>query len=160
MSKSALDDVLEFHWMMDMLQTVDVGIVVLDREFKIHMWNDFMESHSGLTAADAKGHSIFAINPDINQTWFSQKTNAVFALKIRSFMTWEQRPYLFKFANYRPITGTEDFMYQDIAISPLTSATGAVDYISMMIYDTTDKAAAKKQLEALQVHVDESNELT
>ena len=160
MSKSALDDVLEFHWMMDMLQTVDVGIVVLDREFKIHMWNDFMESHSGLTAADAKGQAIFAINPDINQTWFMQKTKAVFALKNRSFMTWEQRPYLFKFANYRPITGTENFMYQNIAISPLTSATGAVDYISMMIYDTTDKAAAKKQLEALQVHVDESKELT
>ena len=35
--KHALDDVLEFHWMMDMLQTVDVGIVVLDREYKIHM---------------------------------------------------------------------------------------------------------------------------
>ena len=49
--KHALDDVLEFHWMMDMLQTVDVGIVVLDREYKIHMWNDFMESHSGLKAA-------------------------------------------------------------------------------------------------------------
>jgi hypothetical protein len=30
----------------------------------------------------------------------------------------------------------------------------------MMIYDTTDKAAAKKQLEALQVHIDEANELS
>ena len=75
-------------------------------------------------------------------------------------MTWEQRPYLFKFANYRPITGTEDFMYQNVAISPLTSANGKVDFISMMIYDTTDKAAAKKQLEALQVQIDEASELS
>lgn len=84
----------------------------------------------------------------------------MFDLKVRSFMTWEQRPYLLNFANYRPITGTEDFMYQNVSISPLTSATGAVDYISMMIYDTTDKAAAKKQLEALQVHIDEAKELS
>jgi len=158
--KHALDDVLEFHWMMDMLQTVDVGIVVLDREYKIHMWNDFMESHSGLKATDAKGQSLFTVNPNINAAWFAQKTKAVFDLKVRSFMTWEQRPYLFKFANYRPITGTEDFMYQNVSISPLTSATGSIDYISMMIYDTTDKAAAKKQLEALQVHIDEANELS
>lgn len=158
-TKHALDDVLEFHWMMDMLQTVDVGIVVLDRDFHIHMWNDFMESHSGLKAADAKGQSLFSVNPNINPAWFAQKTKTVFDLKIRSFMTWEQRSYLFKFANYRPITGTEDFMYQNVAISPLTSATGKVDFISLMIYDTTDKAAAKKQLEALQVHVDEANEL-
>ncbi|MEN8770270.1 MAG: hypothetical protein ABF267_03110 [Glaciecola sp.] len=130
-----------------------------DREYNIHMWNDFMESHSGLNAADAKGQSLFSVNPSINAAWFAQKTKAVFDLNVRSFMTWEQRPYLFKFANYRPITGTEDFMYQNVSISPLTSATGAVDYISMMIYDTTDKAAAKKQLEALQVYVDEANEL-
>lgn len=157
--KSALDDVLEFHWMMDMLQTVDVGIVVLDRDFNVHMWNDFMESHSGVTAADAKGRSICQLNPDINPQWLVQKTKAVFDLKIRSFITWEQRPYLFKFANYRPITGTEDFMYQNISISPLNSVSGAVDYIAMMIYDITDKAVAKKQLEALQVKMDEASEL-
>ena len=41
-----LDDLLEFHWMMDMLQTVDVGIVVLDKSFSVQVWNGFMESHS------------------------------------------------------------------------------------------------------------------
>ena len=74
-TKHALDDVIEFHWMMDMLQTVDVGIVVMDRDFTIHMWNDFMESHSGLKAADAKGRSLFSINPSIEQAWFAQKQN-------------------------------------------------------------------------------------
>ena len=43
-----LDELQEFHWMMDMLQTVDVGIVVLDRNFTVQVWNGFMESHSGL----------------------------------------------------------------------------------------------------------------
>jgi hypothetical protein len=73
-------------------------------------------------------------------------------------MTWEQRPYLFKFPNYRPITGSESFMYQNITLSPLTSATGKVDFISMMIYDMTDVAVGKKQLEALQVTVSEAQE--
>lgn len=48
MSDNALDEILEFHWMMDMLQTVDVGIVVLNRKFEVKVWNGFMEAHSGL----------------------------------------------------------------------------------------------------------------
>ena len=149
-------EMLQMHWLMDMVQSVDVGIVVLDRECKIHVWNDFMESHSGLLANSVKEQTLFAVNKDIDKEWFLRKTKPVFDLKVRTFITWEQRPYLFKFPNYRPITGTEDFMYQNVVISALTSATGAVDYISVMIYDTTDKAIAKKQLEALQVHMAEN----
>jgi PAS domain-containing protein len=153
-----LDELLEFHWMMDMLQSVDVGIVVLDRNFAIQVWNGFMESHSGLLPSDVRDKSLFSLYPSIKEDWFKQKCKPVFELKTRAFMTWEQRPYLFKFPNYRPITGSESFMYQNITLAPLKSATGMVDYISMMIYDMTDVAAGKKQLEALQVRVSEDEE--
>ncbi|GGF67136.1 PAS domain-containing protein [Alteromonas lipolytica] len=158
MSNDALDDMLEFHWIIDMLQTVDVGIVVLDREFKIKMWNGFMESHSGKLPSEVRDQSLFSLFPDINRDWFAQKAKPVFELKTRAFMLWEQRPYLFKFSNYRPITSSEQFMYQNIILAPLVSATGKVDNISMMIYDMTDIASGKKQLEALQVTQSEAQE--
>ena len=47
--------------------------------------------------------------------------------------------------------GNEQYMYQNITLSALTSANGSVENISMMIYDVTDIAAGKKQLESLQV---------
>lgn len=155
MSLDAIEGMQEFHWLMDIIQTVDVGIVVLDREFNIHVWNDFMESYSGKIADNVKGESLFTVNPDIPEAWFKHKTKSVFELKVRSFMTWEQQAYLFKFINFHPITGVEDFMYQNVVISPLTSTTGTVDYIAVMIYDVTEKATAKKKLEALQVKLDE-----
>ena len=34
-----LDEFQEFHWMMDMLQTVDVGILVLDRNFSVKVFS-------------------------------------------------------------------------------------------------------------------------
>lgn len=148
---SALDEILEFHWMMDMLQTVDVGIVVLNSDFEIKVWNGFMEAHSGKLPSDVRDKTLFSLFPDISETWFRRKVKAVFELRTRAFMTWEQRPYLFKFRNFRPITGTEPFMYQNISISALVSATGVVDHVCMMVYDMTDAASAKKQLLALQV---------
>lgn len=155
---SALEELQEFHWMMDMLQTVDVGIVVLDRQFSIKVWNGFMESHSGLLPSQVRDRSLFSLFTDIDEGWFAQKAKPVFELKTRAFMTWEQRPYLFKFPNYRPITGSEQYMYQNITLSPLVSANGIVENISMMIYDMTDIAAGKKQLEAIQVAQSEAQE--
>lgn len=152
------DDMAEFHWMMDMVQTVDVGIVVLDREYRVKVWNGFMESHSGLLPSEVRDKTLFELFPDISQTWFARKATPVFELKTRAFMTWEQRPYLFKFPNYRPITGSEDYMYQNITLSPLATARGTVDNICMMLYDMTDVAVHKMQLEALQVKVSEQKE--
>ena len=158
MADANLADLLEFHWMMDMLQTVDVGIVVLDREFNIKVWNGFMESHSGYLPSDVRDKSLFELYPKIERAWFAKKSKPVFDLRTRAFMTWEQRPYLFQFPNYRPITGSEAFMYQNITLAPLVSANGSVENISMMIYDVTDVAAAKKQYESLQVSVTEADE--
>lgn len=158
MSNNALDEILEFHWMMDMLQTVDVGIVVFDRDYNLKVWNGFMEAHSGMLPSDVRDKSLFSLFPDIKEEWFRKKTKPVFELRTRAFITWEQRPYLFKFRNYRPITGTEPFMYQNIAFSALVSATGTVDNICMMVYDMSDAASAKKQLLALQVEQSEKNE--
>ncbi|MGB2427400.1 MAG: PAS domain-containing protein [Alteromonas sp.] len=158
MTDASLDELLEFHWMMDMLQSVDVGIVVLDRAFEIKVWNGFMESHSGMLPSDVRDKSLFELYPSIQRYWFAQKCKPVFELRTRAFMTWEQRPYLFKFPNYRPITGGEDYMYQNITLAPLVSAKGTVDNISMMIYDVTDVAESRKQHESLQVKVTEDNE--
>ena len=148
----------EFHWMMDMVQTVDVGIVVLDRDFRVRVWNAFMESHSSMLPSDVRDRVLFDLFPELNAQWFRNKCRPVFDFRGRAFITWEQRPYVFKFPNYRPITGTEDFMYQNITLSPLTNTIGKVDYLCMMIYDVTDIAANKKHGEALEVTLNELRE--
>ncbi|MFD2230707.1 sensor domain-containing diguanylate cyclase [Alkalimarinus sediminis] len=140
-------DIKEFHWLMDMLQTIDVGLVVLDKDFKVQVWNNFMENHSGINPITVKDQVLFDIFEDIPKEWFRQKAESVFLLKNRAFITWELRPYLFKFKNYRPITGTEEFMYQNISISPLASADGNVNHICVIIYDVTDIASNRKALE-------------
>lgn len=155
-----LDDLAEFHWMMDMLQTVDVGIVVVSQDFKIRVWNAFMESHSSMLPSEVRDRNLFDLFKEIDADWLRNKCRPVFELKNRAFITWEQRPYIFKFPNYRPITGTEDFMYQNVTLSPLTGTTGKVDYMCMMIYDVTDVAANKKRAEAVEVSLNELIEKT
>ena len=92
-----LENIREFHWMMDMLQNIDVGLVVLNRKNEIKVWNSFMENHSGLLSSETQGHDLFELFPNIPVNWFQHKVESVFQLKTRAFSIWEQRPFVFKF---------------------------------------------------------------
>jgi len=136
-----------YHWLVDMLESIEVGLVVLDLEFRVQVWNGFMENHSGITASKIHNRVLFDLFPDIPQAWLTRKVDAVALLNTRAFTSWEQRPYLFRFRNTRPITGTEDYMFQNLTISPLSGSTGEVEKICLMVYDVTDIASGKRALE-------------
>ena len=138
----------ELHWLIDMVQTIEVGLVVLDRNYNIQLWNGFMENHSGVSPNAIKGKNLFETFPDLPNEWLTQKMESVFLLRNRSFISWEQRPYVFEFKNYRPITGRADHMYQNITLLPLASLTGNITHISIIVYDVTDVAINKLQLKS------------
>ncbi|MCQ8877568.1 diguanylate cyclase [Pseudoalteromonas shioyasakiensis] len=137
----------EIHWLMDMFNTVDVGLVVLDRDYKVCIWNGFMENHSGMLPSAVKDKDLFDLFPSIDEKWFRSKSESVFILKNRSFTIWEQQPYIFRFKNYRPITGKADHMYQNATFIPLSNTMGEVSHICVILYDVTDEAVNKKELE-------------
>jgi len=145
--QSAKIEITELHWMMDMLHSIDAGLIVLDREYNFQVWNSFMANHSGKEARQVIGKNIFSVFSDVPEDWFRRKVESVFLLNCRSFTTWKQRPYLFKFKNNRPITGPTDFMYQNITLLPLTSVDGSVKHVGIIVYDVTDSAVSSIELE-------------
>jgi len=140
-------DFKEFHWMVSMINSIDAGLVVLDTEYVVESWNGFMFHHSNIHASDAKGRTIFDIFPNLDKAWFMRKVEAVKTIQNQSFITWEQKPYIFPFKNYRPITGTVEHMYQNVTILPLPSLTGSIDQICLIIYDVTDIASNRQALQ-------------
>ncbi len=139
-SNKLFDDV---HWQMDILQNIDVGLVVMDENYVINVWNSFMQNHSGKAPEAVLGKSLFEAFPELPETWFKHKAQSVFVLQNTAFTTWEQRPYLFRFPHYRPITGTAEFMYQNSSIIPLLDTNGVARHICLIIYDVTDTAVNK-----------------
>lgn len=153
----------EFHWIMDVLQSIDVGLVVLNQEFEVELWNSFMQNHSARMPSDVMGKRIFDLFPELPEDWFRRKSQSVFVLRNAAFTTWEQRPYLFRFKNYRPITGTAPYMYQNSTIVPLVGTAGEVKHICLIIYDVTDTATNKEALENANIklqHMSRTDALT
>lgn len=142
------DDFLtEFHWLMDVLQSIDVGLVVLNKNLEIKLWNSFMQNHSVMLPTDVLEHNIFDVFPEIPKEWLTRKIDSVSVLQTVAFTTWEERPYLFRFKNYRPVTGIAKFMYQNCTILPITNARGEVEHTCLIVYDVTEAAVNRLQLQ-------------
>ncbi|MEA9976831.1 MULTISPECIES: diguanylate cyclase [unclassified Pseudomonas] len=141
-------DIKELHWLLTITQSIDVGVVVFDRNFKVQVWNTFMENRSGVVPSVAHDQSFFDLFPEVNQGWFRKKVENVLTLGTPAFTIWEQRPYLVHFKSYQPITGQEDFMYQNTTLFPLRSTNSEISHICLVIYDVTDVATHAHQLQA------------
>ena len=144
-------DINEVHWLLDIVQCIDVGVIVLDRHYQVEVWNSFMENHSGMGPDQVYGKSLFSLFSEIDEPWFRRKVDTVLQLGTRAFSLWEQHPYLVHFKNYQPITGQADYMYQNVTLLPLAGATGAHEHICVVIYDATQAAMHKRQLDASRV---------
>lgn len=151
MDKQPTTDTLleEFHWLMDVLQNIDAGLVVLDAELQVQLWNSFMQNHSAIAPEEALGRSLFDLFPELPEDWFRRKVQTVFELHNSAFTTWEQRPYLFYFLNYRPVTGMAPHMYQNCTIIPLKDPHGEVSHICLIVYDVTEEAVNRLELQRL-----------
>lgn len=137
----------DFHWLADMVESIEVGLVVVDLAGQVQAWNGFMEHHSGFTASQVHGRSLFELFPDLPETWLRRKIDTVVTLRTRAFTSWEQRAWVFPFRNPRPITGTEPLMYQNLTISPLSGTDGQIQKVCLMVYDVTDVASTKLALQ-------------
>lgn len=147
-------DIAAFHRMAEMLANLDVGLVVLDRGYQVRFWNTFMTNHSGQAAHKVAGQSLFGLFPELDTGWFRHKVESVFLLHTRAFTRWEQRPWIFRFGNHRPLTSGADAMYQNAVFIPLAGLSGGVEHVAIMVYDVTETALNRTALAAANLELE------
>ena len=127
----------------ELINAIDVGVVVVDSDFCVEVWNQFMENHASIKPADIVGQSLFSHFPEIDEGWLRQKSVPIFNLRSPVFIIWEQRQYLFKFGANRPVTCGAHHMYQNVTMFPIIGDNGEVSRFCIMVYDVTDQALSK-----------------
>ncbi|WGW00536.1 diguanylate cyclase [Vibrio sp. YMD68] len=141
-----LNVVEELHWYTQVIDTMDVGIFVLDLEFKVVAWNRFMQSYSGISSAKILHKPLFSVCKDLPEAWMEAKFNATISLGTQGFSSWEDRAYIFEFNNFSPASRGLEQMHQNMVITPLSSLSGQVSHLCVMISDVSDTAQSKMLL--------------
>ncbi|MBR9787635.1 MAG: diguanylate cyclase [Vibrionaceae bacterium] len=148
-------DMADFHWVTQILDTMDSGLIVLDRQNKVCVWNSFMQSYSGVLSQEILGECLFDRFEELPRAWLETKLKTSADLETRSFSSWENRPYLFKFTNFSPVSNSSAFMYQDIVITPLRSLSGEISHIAIQINDVSETARSRIYLKETNQHLSE-----
>ena len=137
----------DLHWLLDIIQSADIGMVVLDKDFTIQIFNRFMQVHSNIGPEDAIGENVFGLFPYLNDDWFTRRVNTVFELGISVYTTWQERANVFEFSLELPIHHEMSAMFQNSTFIPLRNAADQVEKVGLVIYDVTDAAANAIKLE-------------
>lgn len=136
-------------WQESLVASLDVGVVIINSDFSIQEWNQFMVNHTGVDTSNAQGSSLFNVAGEIEQKWFENKCKPVFELNTPVFVIWEQREFLFEMKVLRPVTSSAENMYQNITILPISDNDGNVEKACILVYDVTDHALSKIRVQNL-----------
>jgi diguanylate cyclase (GGDEF)-like protein/PAS domain S-box-containing protein len=125
---------------------LNIGIVILDRDLKVHKWNRWMEIHSDISADEIIGKSILNVFPDLNNKRFIRSYKSVFAFGNLSFFSQKLHHYLFPFKSTSYSGAEFDYMQQSCAMGPLRDENKEIKYLYIYVQDVTEVAVYEQKL--------------
>jgi len=125
---------------------LNTGVLVLDADFNVVIWNRFMQVHTSKKEEDVIGQSIFNAFLELPERWLTRKFASVLQLNTPTFCSWEQRHHLFELPHTRPITTDSEFMAQNCTFLPI-EVDSQQKYICILIEDVTDVCHYQGQLQ-------------
>ncbi len=150
MSSQAEKPAINLNSLSSLEQLIDVlsqGLVVLDRDLRIVLWNRWMELHSRLERDKVLGRVVTEVFPELEQKGFVWKVQSVFKLGNYAFFSQRLHRYLFPLSTVQYISGRFENMQQNAVVSPLRGEDGRVEYVCVSILDYTDTVTYQERLE-------------
>jgi PAS domain-containing protein len=140
----------DLHWLLDIIQSADIGIMVLSDDGTIDVFNRFMQVHSDVDGEDAVGSHVYQLFPYLNSDWFKRRVRSVFELGVPAYITHRQRSCVFRFPLTLPVHHEVKEMYQNVTFIPLRSSNDEVQKVCVVVYDVTEAAINAIKLEQAQ----------
>jgi diguanylate cyclase (GGDEF)-like protein len=139
-------------WMLNsILNAVNLGLILLDNEGHVKLWNDWIAQHSGISGEVALGQSLDSLFPN--------DLSASFRTALKNALS-HKLPVILSNALHRtplplyplPITGQiQTRIQQSIAITPVTDPCGAC----FCLIQITDASMSVSRERVLKLHSDQ-----
>ncbi|RJR18080.1 MAG: sensor domain-containing diguanylate cyclase [Nitrospiraceae bacterium] len=126
--------------------TINIGLVILDREFRVQKWNRWMEVHSGVPENKIMGSLIFETFPNLNNPKFQRSCKSVFSFGNFCFFSQKLHHYLFPFKSTSYFESLFEYMQQSCAMGPLRDENNEIHSLFIYVQDVTEVAVYEHKL--------------
>jgi len=126
--------------------TVNFGLVVLDRDIKIQYWNRWMAMHSGIPTDQIIGEPLFDFFPHLSTPSFNKNCKAVLSFGNFAFFSQKLHRFLFPFKPDSSFGYRFDLMQQSCTMGPLRSDDNSITGLFLIVQDVTELATYEQKL--------------
>lgn len=149
---------MQLDWLLHpLLSQINTGVVVLDAQYRVVFFNQFIARRADLDLAKMQGQPIEQVFTDLPLAWLRRKLDSVLHLQVPAFSSWEQRQYIIKLPHLRPLSSDSQYMAQNCSMLPLTAPDGKTHYIGLLIEDATDAYVYQQQLQRSVTQLEQAN---
>ncbi|GFO55620.1 GGDEF domain-containing protein [Geomonas sp. Red276] len=133
------------------LEIIDLGVVVVDAEFRVCYWNRWMALHSGIPAEAITGSSIFETYPKLNTPEFLRGARMSLTFGSPAVFPQSLHHYLFPFKVVGTPNGMFDLMQQHCTSAPLREPDGEIGHLLITVQDVTERVISQLRLRELNI---------
>jgi diguanylate cyclase (GGDEF)-like protein len=149
---------MPLDWLLQpLLMQLNTGVMVLDAQYKVVFFNQFIARRADLKLTEMQGKPVFDVFSDLPKAWLQRKLDGVLALQAPAFSSWEQRQYIIKLPHLRPLSSGSQYMAQNCTMLPLTAPDGRTQFICLLIEDATDAYVYQQQLQQSMEKLEQAN---
>jgi diguanylate cyclase (GGDEF)-like protein len=134
--------------------TINNGLLVIDREMTVKYWNRWMAMHSGISAEKIVGSSLFSHFPELDQAHFRRNCKSVFQFGNFCYFSQRLHKYLFPMPAPGSLADSFDYMQQSCSMGPLRNQNNTVEMLYISVQDVTEVVSYQKKLVAMN-HTDQ-----
>ena len=137
---------MKLNELTQILDTVNIGLVILDRDLNVQYWNRWMSIHSIIAADTIIGTPLFEHYPGLNTRHFQKNCKVVLSFGNFAFFSQKLHRFLFPFKPESSIGSRFENMQQSCTMGPLRSEDNSISGIFLTVQDVTELATYEQKL--------------
>ncbi|MFC5696369.1 ATP-binding protein [Pseudomonas sp. GCM10022186] len=126
-----------------LVEQIEVGVIILDRNLGILHWNDFVSQHSGKSLASALGQPLTGVFPEADTPRLGKMVAKAREQGLHAYTHWRENPYLIQLS-HSPEGQVTPLRLQSTLLFPFDCR--GEPCFGLLLYDTTEFARNHEQL--------------
>lgn len=128
------------------IETIDIGLIVLDRDLNVCGWNRWMEFYSGVAAKDIIGTPITERYPNLGEPKYRRLLKSVLSFGSYAYFSQKLHQYLIPLKNPHSSVEQLPLMQQSCSAAPLRDPQGVITGLFISVHDVTEYTTYENKL--------------
>lgn len=131
---------------MQIFETINMGLVILDNKLTVRVWNPWMQHYSGIAENSIVGGNLLDFYANLAEPKYKRFVMTVFSFGNYAYFSQKLHRYLFAMKNPHQSVDILPFMQQSCTAGPIRDKHGQIVSIYITVQDVTESVVYEIKL--------------